>query len=85
MKKEVNQTNFWILAQLIEKITGQTLESFILRNQFQNNLKNTFFSSNFGDSIAHRTNRYYYVKPLKKYRKVTPNFQKRSHAANGYY
>ncbi len=80
---EYNQTNFWILAQLIEKITGQTLESFILKNQFQNDLKNTFFSSNFGDSITHRASRYYYVKPLKKYRKVTPNFQKRSHAANG--
>ena len=32
---EYNQTNYWLLAQIIEKVTGTSLDEFIINNQFQ--------------------------------------------------
>ncbi|MFT5761278.1 MAG: tetratricopeptide (TPR) repeat protein [Polaribacter sp.] len=80
---EYNQTNYWLIAQVIEKITNLTLEEFILKNQFPENTSDVLISSNFKDSIPNRVNRYYFVNELNRYRKLGSNFQKRSHAANG--
>ncbi|WP_035096243.1 serine hydrolase domain-containing protein [Aquimarina megaterium] len=80
---EYNQTNYWFIAQIIEKITKQTVAEFVLKNQFSENKGEVLISSNFKDSIPNRANRYYFVKELKQYRNSNANFQKRSHAANG--
>ncbi|RBW57125.1 serine hydrolase [Tenacibaculum sp. E3R01] len=78
-----NQTNYWLIAQIIEKITKQTVAEFVLKNQFPENKGEVLFSSNFKDSIPNRAKRYYYVNEINRYRNVSTNFQERSHAANG--
>ncbi len=33
-----NQTNYWLLAQIIEKVTGLTFEGYVLKNQLTTGL-----------------------------------------------
>ena len=53
-----NQTNYWLLAQIIAKVSQTSFEEFILKNQFmiaQNNPKTgVFFSSKSTNSIPNR-------------------------------
>lgn len=80
---EYNQTNYWLLAQIIEQITQKSFREFILENQFPDADNKALISSDFTDSIPHRANRYFYINELKKYRKAGINFRQRSHACNG--
>ncbi|MFK8007425.1 MAG: serine hydrolase [Saprospiraceae bacterium] len=58
-----NQTNFWLLQLIIEKITQQPFEDFILQNQFDKKVssasRKAFFSSDSRDIIANRCTPYF--------------------------
>ncbi len=58
-KYEYNQTNFWLLQLIIEKASGEKLEDFISKNQFKNEKKKVFFSSNSKRIIEHRVSAYF--------------------------
>ncbi|MCD0471919.1 serine hydrolase domain-containing protein [Flavobacterium sp. JAS] len=59
-KYEYNQTNFWLLQKIIETISKQDIEMFIIGNQFGNQTANTnvFFSTDSRDIILNRVTPY---------------------------
>ncbi len=56
-----NQTNFWLLQLIIEKITEQSFEDFILKNQFDqaSHPEQVFFSSDSRTIIMNRCTPYF--------------------------
>ena len=58
-KYDYNQTNFWLLQKIIEKVSGETFSNFILKNQFDNAQKNVFFSSNSKEIVKNRVTAYF--------------------------
>jgi CubicO group peptidase (beta-lactamase class C family) len=54
-----NQTNFWLLQLIIEKISGVSLENFIIKGQFEGFEKEVFFSSNSKVIIPNRVTGYF--------------------------
>ena len=78
-----NQTNYWLLAQIIEKITGKTFDTFILENQFGPNTEGVLFSSNSQEIIPNRATRYFYSDKQKNFVKDTNNSGTRGHSGNG--
>ncbi|MFY0631451.1 MAG: serine hydrolase [Flavobacteriaceae bacterium] len=58
-KYQYNQTNFWLLQKIIEKLSGEKLEDFIIKNQFEGEKKNVFFSSNSKKIVMHRVTPYF--------------------------
>ena len=57
-KYDYNQTGFWMLQNIIENITDESLADYILKNQF-NSDKKTFFSSDSRDIILNRVTPYF--------------------------
>lgn len=59
-KYEYNQTNFWLLQKIIETISKQNIETFIIENQFgdQMNNKGIFFSTDSRDIFLNRVTPY---------------------------
>lgn len=55
-----NQTNFWLLQKVIEKISEKNIADFIVENQFENNRKNVFFSSDSKKIVSNRVTPYFY-------------------------
>lgn len=78
-----NQTNYWLLAQIIEKITGLSFDKFILQNQFKNSKKGVLFSSNSQENVPNRAIRYFYDNKTKQFKKDTNNNGVRAHSGNG--
>lgn len=57
---QYNQTNFWLLKEIIERVTSMPLEDFIATNQFPSSSKErVFFSSDSRDIVTHRTTPYF--------------------------
>lgn len=75
------QTNFWFLTKIMEKVTGKSYEDFVIENQFPNG--SILFSSNFIDTIPHRTFKYNYNNDSQKWEKQNINFGKRTNSAGG--
>jgi CubicO group peptidase (beta-lactamase class C family) len=78
-----NQTNFWFLGKIIEKITGMTFDEFVLKNQFDNATNGILFSSNSQETIPNRAIRYIYNGKTKEFEKGTSNSGKRGFSGNG--
>ena len=78
-----NQTNYWLLAQIIEKITGMTFDKYIIENQFDNSTNGVLFSSNSQEIIPNRAIRYFYNFKRKEFEKDTNNSGKRGYSGNG--
>ncbi|MFV8344628.1 serine hydrolase [Flavobacterium sp. ZB4P13] len=78
-----NQTNYWLLTQIVEKITGLTFDEYILNNQFPSSGKSVFFSSNSVDTIPSRVSKYDFDSKTKKYVKPIINDGVRAHSGNG--
>ncbi|WP_157730095.1 serine hydrolase domain-containing protein [Tenacibaculum jejuense] len=78
-----NQTNFWLLAQIIEKITDKTYEDFVIKNQFNSNANSLIFSSNTSEVFPNKVPVYSYNRKKKKFEIPTFINGKRAHAANG--
>jgi CubicO group peptidase (beta-lactamase class C family) len=78
-----NQTNYWLLTQIVEKITGLAFDEYILKNQFPTSSENVLFSSNSVETIPHRVNKYDFDNKTRKYIKSIVNDGVRSHSGNG--
>lgn len=78
-----NQTNYWLLAQIIEKVSGLPFHEFIIQNQFSASGDRVLFSSNATEAIPNRIGKYNYNKDLKKYEIATDNFGTRGYSGNG--
>jgi len=55
-----NQTNYWMLARIIEKASEMPLEAFVKKGQFSENADKIAFSSNALKVIPNRTGQYIY-------------------------
>ncbi|OJJ13979.1 hypothetical protein BKI52_44735 [marine bacterium AO1-C] len=56
---DYNQTGFWLLKQVIEKITNDRLSSWIMKHQFGSTSDTAFFSSDSRDIVRHRVTPYF--------------------------
>jgi CubicO group peptidase (beta-lactamase class C family) len=59
-KYEYNQTNFWLLQKIIETVSKQNIETFIIENQFSDQTTNNgvFFSTDSRDIFLNRVTPY---------------------------
>ena len=80
---EYNQTNFWFLSKIMEKIKAISFDEFVFKNQFYQSKSNVLLSSNFADKIPHRVYRYDYNDELGALKKSDIVGGKRGHACNG--
>ncbi|SDL43032.1 serine hydrolase domain-containing protein [Kriegella aquimaris] len=78
---EYNQTNFWFISKIIEKVTKKSFESFVIETQFANDT--VLFSSNFIDSIPNRSFKYNFNTSSENWEKVNLDFGKRANSAGG--
>ncbi|MGI9581039.1 serine hydrolase [Chryseobacterium sp. RRHN12] len=78
-----NQTNYMLIAMIIEKVTGEKFEDYILKNQFSDSRNQVVFSSNSIEKIPNRIVKYIYNKNTHQYDKSTFVEGRRAHAANG--
>ncbi|WP_379694112.1 serine hydrolase [Flavobacterium sp. HJSW_4] len=78
-----NQTNYWLLTMIIEKITGKTFEDYILKNQFSSSKDEVLFSSNSSENIPNRVVKNFYNTKTKLYEKTSENDGLRAHSGNG--
>jgi CubicO group peptidase (beta-lactamase class C family) len=78
-----NQTNYLLIAMIIEKITGEKFEDYIVKNQFSDAQNQVVFSSNSIEDIPNRIVKYIYNKDTDKYDKSTFVEGRRAHPANG--
>ncbi len=78
-----NQTNYMLLSMIIEKITGQSFENFILNSQFYDAKNQVVFSSNALEKIPNRIVKYNYNPATEKYEKSTDVEGKKAHPGNG--
>jgi len=78
-----NQTNYWLLARIIEKVTGVSFDEYILKNQFEESEDGVLFSSNSKKEVQNRATRYYYDQQRGSFRKDTINGGSRAHSGNG--
>ncbi|MCX8532713.1 serine hydrolase [Chryseobacterium luquanense] len=78
-----NQTNYWLLTMIIEKITGETFEDYIFKNQFPNSKDKILFSSNSSENIPNRVVKNFYNTKTKRYEKTSENDGLRAHSGNG--
>lgn len=78
-----NQTNYLLIAMIIEKITGKSFEEYIYENQFPDSRNQVVFSSNSIEEIPNRVGKYNYNPEKKQYEKLTSIDGVRSHSANG--
>ncbi|AXO79862.1 serine hydrolase [Olleya aquimaris] len=82
-KFQYNQTNFWFLKLIIEKVTNQTFETFVRKNQFENNEKQVIFASNSLVAFPNRVPKYQFNKNFNTYELSTFEAGNRSLAGNG--
>ncbi|MEM7548986.1 MAG: serine hydrolase [Bacteroidota bacterium] len=80
---EYNQTGFWLLKLIIEKITQKDFEDVVLNNQFSKAARGAFFASNSLVAYPNRTAKYIYDHKLKHYAHSTFAAGERSIAGNG--
>lgn len=78
-----NQTNYWLLTMMIEKITGESFENYILENQFSHSKDKILFSSNSSENISNRVVKNFYNTKTKRYEKTSENDGLRAHSGNG--
>lgn len=57
---DYNQTNFWLLQQVIETLSQSTVSGFIVNHQFNADSNSVFFSSDSRDIVRNRTTPYFY-------------------------
>jgi hypothetical protein len=78
-----NQTNYMLITMIIEKVTGETFEEYVLKNQFSDSRNQVVFSSNSIEKIPNRIVKYVYNKNTHQYEKSTFVEGRRAHSANG--
>ncbi|MEL6988090.1 MAG: serine hydrolase [Bacteroidota bacterium] len=56
---DYNQTNFWLLQRIIEKVAGHSINDLILKHQFSNSIDSVFLSSDSRDVVLNRVTPYF--------------------------
>ena len=56
---DYNQTGFWLLKEVVERIVGKDLATWISERQFPSPCDTAFFSSDSRDIVLHRTTPYF--------------------------
>lgn len=82
-KYSYNQTNYMMLAMIIEKISGQKFEDYVVKNQFSDAKNKIIFNSDSFEEIPNRIQFYRYNDSLKQFKKSTHVGGLRAHPANG--
>lgn len=80
---DYNQTNYWLLTRIIEEITGQEMEEYVLQHQFPNHNEEVLFSSNSFEIIPNRVTRYSVWNDRGEFQSDYPYHSTRAHAGNG--
>lgn len=80
---DYNQTNYWLLATIIEQLSGQSMEAFIIDQQFSGNGEGILFSSDSREVIPDRLSKYNYDLESESYSYATDREQSRGLAGNG--
>ena len=62
-----NQTNFWLLARIIEQVSGENFETHLLNQQFNTGNHVALFSTNMLEIIPNRASRYTYFNDRKQF------------------
>ena len=57
-KSRYNNTNFWLLKRIIEKVTGQNFEDHIVTKQFKSSTNPVIYAGNFYDIVNNRATSY---------------------------
>lgn len=78
-----NQTNYMLVMMIIERVTGEKFEDYIVNNQFSDSRNQVVFSSNSIEKIPNRIVKYIYNKDTHHYDKSTFVEGRRAHSANG--
>ncbi|WP_061085145.1 serine hydrolase [Chryseobacterium indologenes] len=78
-----NQTNYLLVTMIIEKVTGEKFEDYIVKNQFPDLRNQLVFSSDSVEEIPNRIVKYIYNKETHQYDKSTFVEGRRAHSANG--
>ncbi|MDW9380177.1 serine hydrolase [Chryseobacterium sp. JV558] len=78
-----NQTNYMLVTMIIEKVTGEKYEDYIINKQFSDLRNQVVFSSNSIEKIPNRIVKYIYNKDKHQYDKSTFVEGRRAHSANG--
>lgn len=78
-----NQTNYMLLTMIIEKITGESFDNFIINHQLSDVKNQVYFSSNSLEKIPNRVQKYNYNPTTHQYEKSTFNDGMRAHSGNG--
>ncbi|MEM1002918.1 MAG: serine hydrolase [Bacteroidota bacterium] len=80
---QYNQTNYWILAQIIERLSGKSLAEFIIQHQFYGAGDGILFSSNSLSAIPNRISKFNYNNDEQIYFHAVDNEKSRGLAGNG--
>ena len=78
-----NQSNYWLIAKIIENQTANSFEDYIIKNQFSGDTTHVYFSSNSSLSLPNRANKYEYNGKRKEFEKTVNNDGERAHPGNG--
>jgi CubicO group peptidase (beta-lactamase class C family) len=78
-----NQTNYCLLTKIIEKITGQTFEDYILKNQFPPIKKGVVYSANASEFISDRVIHHVFNFKKKKYERFNADHGKIHNSGSG--
>ena len=57
-RSRYTNTNFWLLKRIIEKVSNQRFEDFVLKGQFMSSKKSVVYSGNYYDIVPHRATAY---------------------------
>jgi len=80
---DYNQTNYWLLTRIINKVTGTSMEEYVFAQQFPEESKEIMFSSNSLSIIPNRVTRYSVWNPRREFQADFPYNSKRAHSGNG--
>ncbi len=78
-----NQTNYWLLALIIKKVTGISFDDYVLKNQFLSPKSGVLFSSNSNESIPNRIAKYSFDYKKNQFVGATDDYGTRAHSGNG--
>jgi len=79
-----NQTNYWLLALIIKKVTGLTFVEYVYSQQFNATTNGVLFSSNSLLLTPNRAVRYYYDFKERKHVRDRNNSGVRGYSGNGF-
>ncbi|MGD1947300.1 MAG: serine hydrolase [Croceivirga sp.] len=80
---EYNQTNYWLLAQIIENLSGVSMEEFIVQHQFSGDNEGLLFSSSSLAAIPNRIVKFDYNDDDQIYFRPLDHAGSRGFAGNG--